>query len=61
MEGDNLGLISVKQQSQQGGWQLVGITNQIIESSSISNKTREINYLFPLYLYPEIVVLIAVS
>jgi predicted helicase len=50
--GDNLGAIICSQQSQQGEWSLCGITDSIIESSAISNKTREINSLFPLYLYP---------
>jgi predicted helicase len=50
--GDNLGLISSRQQSQSGEWGLCGVTNTIIESCSISNKTKEINSLFPLYLYP---------
>jgi hypothetical protein len=52
LAGDNLGLISCRQQSQQSGWSLCGITNFIIESCVVSNKTKEINYLFPLYLYP---------
>ncbi|MEO0970474.1 MAG: type ISP restriction/modification enzyme, partial [Cyanobacteria bacterium J06639_18] len=49
---ENLGLISSRQQSQQSEWSLCGVTNSIIESCVVSNKTREINYLFPLYLYP---------
>lgn len=50
----NLGLISCRQQSQVGvEWSLCGVTRSIIESCAISNKTREINYLFPLYTYPE--------
>ena len=53
-ESPNLGLISVRQQSQVGvKWSLCGVTRSIIESCAISNKTREINYLFPLYTYPE--------
>jgi predicted helicase len=51
--GENLGLITCRQQSQQGcEWSLVGVTDSIIESCAISNKTKEINSLFPLYLYP---------
>ena len=50
--GNNLGLIICRQQSQQGDWSLCGVTDSIIESSAISNKTREINSLFPLYLHP---------
>ncbi len=53
LAGDNLGLITVRQQSQQGiPWTLVGVTDQMIESSAISNKTKEINSLLPLYVYP---------
>jgi predicted helicase len=52
LAGDNLGLISSRQQSQSGEWGLCGISDTIIESCSISNKTKEINSLFPLYLYP---------
>ena len=52
--GSNLGLISCRQQSQVGvEWSLCGVTRSIMESCSISNKTREINYLFPLYVYPK--------
>ncbi len=52
MAGTNLGLISSRQQSQTGvEWAYCGITRSIIESCAISNKTREINYLFPLYTY----------
>ncbi|MFM6687732.1 MAG: type ISP restriction/modification enzyme, partial [Dolichospermum sp.] len=48
----NLGLILCRQQSQSGDWSLVSISDQIIECCAISNKTRETNYLFPLYIYP---------
>ena len=53
LAGPNLGLIACRQQSQQGTWGHCGLTREIIESGAISNKTREINYLFPLYRYPE--------
>lgn len=46
----NIALVTCRQQSLQGGWHLVGISNQITESSYISNKTAEINSVFPLYL-----------
>ncbi|MCM0594240.1 MAG: type ISP restriction/modification enzyme [Gloeotrichia echinulata DEX184] len=52
LAGENLGLISCRQHSQQSDWSLCGVTNSIIESCVVSNKTKEINYLFPLYLYP---------
>ena len=51
--GPNVGLITCRQQSQVGvEWSLCGVSRQMIESCGISNKTREINYLFPLYTYP---------
>ena len=54
LAGRNLGLISCRQQSQAGvEWGYCGITRLIMESSAISNKTREINNLFPLYVYAE--------
>ena len=53
LAGENLGLISCRQQSQVDiEWAYCGITRTIIESCAISNKTKEINYLFPLYAYP---------
>jgi predicted helicase len=51
--GDNLGLVTVRQQSQNTIWNLCYLGNKIIESCVVSNKTREINYIFPLYLYPD--------
>ena len=53
LTGDNLGLVTCRQQSQVGvEWGLLGVTRSIIESCAISNKTKEINYLFPLYIFP---------
>ena len=52
ISNDNLGLITSRQQSQIGDWYLCFATENIIECCSISNKTKEANYLFPLYLYP---------
>ncbi len=52
LEGDNLALISCRQQSQPGDWRLCGVTSSIIESCSISNKTKEINSFLPLYIHP---------
>lgn len=49
---ENLSLITVRQQSQPGEWTLVGVTDTLTESCVISNKTKEINYVLPLYLYP---------
>ncbi len=47
----NLALISVRQQSTPGEWSHVGVANTIVESSVLSNRTKEIAYVFPLYLY----------
>ena len=49
--GKNLALISVRQASFSETWQHIGITDKICEACIISNRGREINYLFPLYLY----------
>lgn len=49
--GDNLALVTARQQSQQGcTWRLVTVSRQVTESCAISNKTREINYVFPLHV-----------
>ncbi len=49
---DNLGIVSVRQVKTSDIWQHILISNTISESSYVSNKTSEISYLFPLYLYP---------
>ncbi|MFM7407426.1 MAG: type ISP restriction/modification enzyme [Cuspidothrix sp.] len=49
---NNIGLVLCRQQSQSGEWSLVSVSDQIIECCAISNKTRETNYLFLLYTYP---------
>ena len=55
LERENLALITCRQQARVGDeWSQVGVTNTILESCAISNITREINYAFPLYLYPGI-------
>ena len=42
-------LITVRQISQRGGaWAHVAVSDQLVESCAISNKTREINYCFPM-------------
>jgi hypothetical protein len=42
-------LITVRQLSQRGGsWSHVAVSDQLVESCAISNKTREINYCFPM-------------
>jgi len=50
--GSNVGLILTRQQTG-SQWQHVGITDIISEACAISNRASEINYLFPLYIYPE--------
>lgn len=53
LASDNLALITCRQQSQAGDeWAHCSATNSMIEGCTISNKTKEINYLFPLYAYP---------
>ncbi|MDH5186642.1 MAG: N-6 DNA methylase, partial [candidate division WOR-3 bacterium] len=49
---ENLGLLTCRQQNKVGFYHSL-VCNTIVESCVVSNKTREINYLFPLYLYPE--------
>lgn len=51
LAGENCGLVCSRQQCRARLWSLVGVANCIIESCYISDKTREISYLFPLYLY----------
>jgi len=46
---DNIGLVFCKQVNS-SSWAHVGITQNIIESSLISNKTGEINYVAPAYV-----------
>ena len=50
--GANFGLVTCRQQSQPVTWRHVSVCGTVMESTAISNNTREINYLFPLYLYP---------
>ncbi len=46
-------MITCRQLAGNDEYRLYGITDSIIESCAISNRTKEINYLFPLYFYPE--------
>lgn len=48
---DNIGLLTCRQQNMVGFYHAF-ICDSILESCVVSNKTREINYVFPLYLYP---------
>ncbi len=53
LAGENLGLIVSRQVKSSKTWQHILVTRYIVESSVVSNKTSEIGYLSPLYLYPE--------
>jgi type I restriction-modification system DNA methylase subunit len=52
LAGENLGLVTTRQVKASETWQHCLVSNQIIESSLVSNHTSEIGYAFPLYLYP---------
>jgi hypothetical protein len=52
-KGENIGLSLCKQFKTGDTYQHVFVTNKIIESSYVSNRTSEITSTFPLYLYPE--------
>ena len=53
LAGENVALIGCRQQARgDDEWAQVFVTSWIAESCAISNITREINYLYPLYLYP---------
>jgi hypothetical protein len=49
--GDNLGLVTCRQLAGLP-WAHALVSNGITECCMVSNHTREIGYLFPLYLYP---------
>ena len=52
LAGGNIALVTCRQQSQDSStWALVGITSWMIESCAVSNKTKEIGYLFSLRLF----------
>jgi predicted helicase len=52
-KGKNVGLTLCKQFKAGDNYLHAFITNKIIESSYVSNRTSEITSVFPLYLYPE--------
>lgn len=55
LAGTNAAIITCRQQARSNfPWSQVFATSKITESCVISNITREINYLFPLYLYPDV-------
>lgn len=50
---DNIGITVCKQFKSGEAYQHVFVSDKIIESSYVSNKTSEITSIFPLYLYPD--------
>ncbi len=53
INGKNIGIALCKQFKTGDTYQHVSISNKIIESCFVSNRTSEITSIFPLYLYPE--------
>ena len=47
--GDNVGLMTCRQTVID--WSHIGVTTKMMESTRVSNKTREISYAFPLFIY----------
>ena len=54
LEGDNLGFGTTRSTEIAGGWEHIFCTKEIIQHHTVSIK--EVNYLFPLYLYPSAIV-----
>lgn len=55
IEQNNLGIATTRQRAQATGqWANVFIGDELTESTLVSNKTKEINYLFPLWLKPSV-------
>jgi predicted helicase len=50
MAGENIGLSTSRGKEISGGWEHVFCSQHIIQLHTVS--TKEVNYLFPLYLYP---------
>lgn len=51
LTGDNLGLVTAKKIDIAGDWEHVWATDRVIQHHTVSSK--EVNFLFPLYLYPD--------
>ncbi len=52
LAGENVALLSARQQSQHNQeWALAGVARTLVECCALSNKTKETTYVFPLYLY----------
>lgn len=52
LAGENVGVTITRQVKSGESWQHCLVSDLIVESSLVSNKTSEIGYFFPLYLYP---------
>lgn len=50
---ENVGMVTVRQVKTSDTWQHVLLSSTISESCYISNRTSEISYVFPLYVYPD--------
>ena len=53
LDGDNIGIVSVRQVKAGKTWQHCFVANRLMESTCISTRTSEIGYLYPLYLRDE--------
>ncbi len=53
LAGENLALAAVRQVKASTTWQHCWVADMLSESCLVSNKTSEISYTFPLYLYPK--------
>lgn len=51
ISGKNLALVSVRQVKAGDSYQHIFVSNKIVESTLVSNKTSEIDYVLPLYVY----------
>ena len=53
LDGDNIGIVSVRQVKAGKTWQHCFVADRLMESTCISTRTSEISYLYPLYLRDE--------
>ena len=52
LKGENVGLITIRRSRSNKNWKEIFVTNKII-SGATSISALDINYVFPLYLYPD--------
>ena len=50
ISGKNIGLVTCRQQSQSEEWAHCSVTGNIVEACAVSNKSKEICHMFPLFL-----------